>query len=62
MPQPNMNQMLKQVQKMQADMLAAQEKLKELGYTKVTRVQLQAGHSPLQAEVWKFVDEVLGAK
>ena len=41
---------------------AAQEKLKELGYTKVTRVQLQAGHSPLQAEVWKFVDEVLGAK
>ena len=29
MPQPNMNQMLKQVQKMQADMMAAQEKLKE---------------------------------
>lgn len=29
MPQPNMQQMLKQVQKMQADMLAAQEKLKE---------------------------------
>jgi DNA-binding YbaB/EbfC family protein len=29
MPQPNMNQMLKQVQKMQADMLAAQEKLKD---------------------------------
>lgn len=29
MPQPNMQQMLKQVQKMQADMMAAQEKLKE---------------------------------
>lgn len=29
MPQPNMQQMLKQVQKMQSDMLAAQEKLKE---------------------------------
>jgi DNA-binding YbaB/EbfC family protein len=29
MPQPNMNQMLKQVQKMQADMLAAQESLKD---------------------------------
>ncbi len=27
MPQPNMNQMLKQVQKMQADMMAAQEQL-----------------------------------
>jgi DNA-binding YbaB/EbfC family protein len=27
--QPNMNQMLKQVQKMQADMVAAQEKLKD---------------------------------
>lgn len=29
MPQPNMQQMMKQVQKMQADMMAAQEKLKE---------------------------------
>jgi nucleoid-associated protein EbfC len=29
MPQPNMQQMLKQVQKMQQDMLAAQEKLKD---------------------------------
>jgi len=29
MPQPNMQQMLKQVQKMQADMLAAQEQLKD---------------------------------
>jgi DNA-binding YbaB/EbfC family protein len=27
MPQPNMNQMMKQVQKMQADMMAAQEQL-----------------------------------
>jgi DNA-binding YbaB/EbfC family protein len=27
MPQPNMNQMMKQVQKMQADMVAAQEQL-----------------------------------
>jgi DNA-binding YbaB/EbfC family protein len=37
MPQPNMQQMLKQVQKMQADMLAAQEKLKE------ERVEASAG-------------------
>ncbi|HLM50950.1 MAG TPA: YbaB/EbfC family nucleoid-associated protein [Solirubrobacteraceae bacterium] len=29
MPQPNMNQMMKQVQKMQADMMAAQEELKD---------------------------------
>ncbi len=29
MPQPNMNQMLKQVQKMQADMMKAQEALAE---------------------------------
>jgi len=29
MPQPNMNQMLKQVQKMQQDMMAAQERLKD---------------------------------
>lgn len=29
MPQPNMQQMLKQVQKLQADMLAAQEQLKQ---------------------------------
>ncbi len=29
MPQPNMNQMLKQVQKMQQDMMAAQEQLKD---------------------------------
>jgi nucleoid-associated protein EbfC len=29
MPQPNMQQMLKQVQRMQADMMAAQEQLKD---------------------------------
>jgi DNA-binding YbaB/EbfC family protein len=29
MPQPNMNQMMKQVQKMQEDMMAAQEALKD---------------------------------
>lgn len=29
MPQPNMQKMLKQVQKMQADMMAAQERLKD---------------------------------
>ncbi len=29
MPQPNMQQMLKQVQKMQADMMAAQERLRD---------------------------------
>ncbi|MBV9816882.1 MAG: YbaB/EbfC family nucleoid-associated protein [Solirubrobacterales bacterium] len=29
MPQPNMNQLLKQAQKMQADMMAAQESLKD---------------------------------
>jgi nucleoid-associated protein EbfC len=29
MPQPNMQQMLKQVQKMQAEMMAAQEQLKD---------------------------------
>src|SRR5579875_1268733 len=29
MPQPNMNQMMKQVQKMQADMAKAQESLKD---------------------------------
>lgn len=29
MPQPNMQKMLKQVQRMQADMMAAQEKLKD---------------------------------
>jgi len=41
---------------------AAEAKLKELGYQHVSRVQLQAGHSPLHAEVWKFIDEVLGKK
>ena len=37
MPQPNMQQMLKQVQKMQADMMAAQESLKD------ERVEASAG-------------------
>ena len=37
MPQPNMQQMMKQVQKMQADMMAAQEKLKD------ERVEASAG-------------------
>ena len=37
MPQPNMNQMMKQVQKMQADMMAAQESLKD------ERVEASAG-------------------
>ena len=37
MPQPNMNQMLKQVQKMQQDMAAAQEALKD------EQVQASAG-------------------
>ena len=41
---------------------AAQKKLEELGYKKVTRIQVKAGHDPLHAEVWKFVDAVLGAK
>lgn len=41
---------------------AAMEKLKELGYTKVSRLELPVGHTALQAEVWKFVDEVLGTK
>ena len=36
-PQPNMQQMLKQVQKMQADMMAAQESLKD------ERVEASAG-------------------
>ena len=37
MPQPNMQQMLKQVQKMQAEMMAAQESLKD------ERVEASAG-------------------
>src|SRR5688572_1602021 len=41
---------------------AAEQRLKELGYRNVTRVQLRAGHDPLHGEVWKFVDEVLGRK
>jgi hypothetical protein len=40
----------------------AQERLKELGYANVRRVQLKVGHAPLHAEVWAFVDEVCSAK
>ena len=45
MPQPNMQQMLKQVQKMQADMMAAQEKLKD------ERVEASAGGGMVKAVV-----------
>ena len=45
MPQPNMQQMLKQVQKMQADMVAAQEKLKE------EEVEASAGGGMVTAKV-----------
>jgi hypothetical protein len=41
---------------------AAQERLKDLGFAHVRRVQLKVGHAPLHAEVWAFVDEVLGTK
>lgn len=42
---------------------AAEAKLKELGYRHVTRVMWpNVGHSPLHAEVWKFVDEVLARR
>jgi hypothetical protein len=40
----------------------AQERLKELGFAKVRRVQLKVGHAALHAEVWAFVDEVLAGK
>ena len=41
----------------------AVEVLKGLGYTNVRRTMVKgAGHSALHAEVWKFVDEVMGAK
>jgi DNA-binding YbaB/EbfC family protein len=45
MPQPNMNQMLKQVQKMQQDMMAAQESLKD------EVVEASAGGGMVTAEV-----------
>jgi DNA-binding YbaB/EbfC family protein len=45
MPQPNMNQMLKQVQKMQEDMMAAQESLKD------EVVEASAGGGMVTAEV-----------
>ena len=41
----------------------AVEVLKGLGYANVRRTMVKgAGHSPLHAEVWKFVDEVMGTK
>jgi predicted esterase len=41
----------------------AEENLKKLGYTNVKRSMLPGvGHSALQAEFWKFVDEVLAGK
>jgi len=45
MPQPNMNQMLKQAQKMQADMVAAQEQLAK------ETVQASAGGGMVTATV-----------
>jgi DNA-binding YbaB/EbfC family protein len=44
-PQPNMQQMMKQVQKMQADMMAAQESLKD------ETVQASAGGGMVTVEV-----------
>ena len=41
---------------------AAQQALEKLGYTHVTRRMVPAGHSPLHAQVWEFVDEVLGGR
>ena len=41
----------------------AVEVLKSLGYTNVRRTMVKgAGHSALHQEVWKFLDEVMGAK
>jgi hypothetical protein len=41
----------------------AMEVLKGLGYAHLRRTMVKgAGHSPLHAEVWRFVDEVMGAK
>jgi len=41
----------------------AQENLKRLGYTRIERTQVKgAGHDPLPALVWKFVDQVMGVK
>jgi poly(3-hydroxybutyrate) depolymerase len=42
---------------------SAEENLKKLGYTHVERTQVKgAGHDAFPALVWKFVDEVMGAK
>ena len=40
----------------------AMKTLTELGYKNVERIMVKAGHSPLHAKVWKFVDEVLGKR
>jgi len=40
----------------------AEKALAELGYTHVERRMVKAGHSPLHAEVWKFIDEVTSAR
>jgi predicted esterase len=37
----------------------AEARLKELGFTHVTRQQYPAGHDSLLGEVWKFIDETL---
>lgn len=42
---------------------SAEETLRKLGYTHIERTQVKgAGHDPLHALVWKFVDQVLGSK
>ncbi len=42
---------------------AAAAALARLGYTRVERTMVKgSGHSPLRDQVWKFVDEVTGAK
>ncbi len=41
---------------------AAEAALLKLGYRNVRRRMVEAGHSPLHTEVWKFVDEVLAKR
>ena len=42
---------------------SAEENLKKLGYKNIERTQVKgAGHDAFPALVWKFVDEVMGAK
>jgi hypothetical protein len=41
----------------------AEENLKRLGYKNVERTQVKgAGHDPVAALVWKFIDQVMGVK